>query len=144
MKSLKFYKTLAVLLVVLNLGTLAFFWFNKPPDGPPKAGELAAKYGITKNADEITALETTHHKKKKALMAKDQKLHNLLFSKIGSGEDVSSLREKITANYIEIETMTYEFFDQVAVYCNESQLKELKAGVDRAFGQLRKPGGKRK
>ncbi|MFT5858318.1 MAG: hypothetical protein ACI865_000404 [Flavobacteriaceae bacterium] len=143
MKSLKFYKTLTVLLVLLNLGTLVFFWFNKPPQGPPKPGALAAQLEIVQDVELVTALEAAHHKEKRKLMTKDRNLHDLLFSKIGSGEDVTALREKITINHLEIETMTYDFFDTVAAYCNESQLKELKSSVGKAFGQLRKPPGKK-
>lgn len=138
MKSLKFYKILTVLLVLLNLGTLAFFWLNRPPQGPPKAGALAAQLEIVKDVELVKSLEAAHHKEKRKLMAKDRNLHDQLFSKIGTGEDVSDLIEKITANYVEIETMTYNFFDSVAVYCNQTQLKRLRTTIGKAFGQLRK------
>ena len=138
MKSLKFYKTLSVLLVLLNLGTLAFFLFSQPSQGPPVPGDLAARLGIIDGVEEVTALETSHHKEKKKLMSKDRKLHNELFLKVGSGEDVTALRAKIATNYVEIETMTYNFFDSVAVYCNQAQLKELRSTIGKAFGQLRK------
>jgi hypothetical protein len=143
MKKVKFYKILCVILILINMGTLAFFWFNRPPDGPPKAGDLADRLGITTKVDELTALEAEHHKEKRKLMKLEHALHEKLFEKIGTGEDVSEIQDQINANYDEISSMTYDFFDTVATYCNPEQLKELKSTVDRAFGQLRGPGPKR-
>ena len=142
MKKAKFYKIVSIVLILINLGVVAFFWFSRPP-GPPKAGDLAKRLEITTNIDELTALEADHHKRKRKLMDKDRTLHESLFSKIGSGEDVTHIQSAITDNYIEISTMTYNFFDSVAVYCTPEQLKELQSTVDRAFGQLRGPGKKR-
>jgi len=142
MKSTKFYKRLSILLVLINIGTLAFIWFARPPHGPSPVGELAERLGINEHISEINNLEEEHHKKKRKLMSKDRKLHNQLFKKIGSNEDVTALREKIAQNYIEIELETYNFFDSVAVHCNKEQLSELIETVGKAFGQLRKPKGK--
>ncbi|MFT5777524.1 MAG: C-terminal processing protease CtpA/Prc [Crocinitomicaceae bacterium] len=143
MNKAKFYKIVCVILILINLGTVALFWFNRPPQGPPQPGDLADRLGITTKLDELTALEAEHHKKKKKLMSLDHSLHEKLFEKIGSGEDVTQIQDQINTNYMEISSMTYDFFDNVANYCTPEQLKELKSTVDRAFGQLRGPGHKR-
>lgn len=131
MKGEKFYKWIIGLLVVINLGTLAFMWFGRPPHPPPPPhpGEeprLATEIGLTgESKKKVDALEKQHHLDKHQLMEKDSELHKKLFSKIGSGEDVSEIESELNKNKEEIEKMTFEFFDDVAAYCNKNQLKEL-------------------
>jgi hypothetical protein len=141
MKGPKFYKIVIMLLVILNIGTLAFMWFNKPPH-PPKPGEhkIATELGLTGEVKtKIDKLETDHHAKKKKLVHKDMDLHKKLYDEIGKEGDGSDILEEIAANKEEIEKMTFNYFDEIATYCNESQQEELRKMVHFAFENLR-PG----
>ncbi len=142
MERTKLYKIIIVVLILLNIGTLAFFLIGGPPHHPPHpphAGELAEKLGIEgKNADAIFKLEKDHHAKKRMLIDKDRRLHEQLFSKIGTDADVNPIHEKIEANYTEIEKMTYSFFHDVSAFCTPAQKIELKNVIRHAFRQMRK------
>lgn len=136
----KFYKLTIALLVIINVGMLILFFFGRPPHTPPKPGQLSKELGIEgdKRAA-ITKLETVHHKDKRALMKKDRELHETLFSKIGTDEDVSNLQAEIEENHAEIEKMTYYFFNEVAKKCTPEQITQLKKRIYRAFHQMRGP-----
>ena len=142
MERKRLYKWIIAVLVIINVGLLAFLFVSKPPHpGPPgDEGLLAKELGIEgKNAAKITALEIAHHKEKRALMKKDRALHETLFSKIGTTDDVSSIQAAIEENHAEIEKMTYDFFNEVATYCTDEQLSELKETIYHAFHQMRGP-----
>lgn len=141
MKSPKFYKIIIVALVVLNLSTLTFFWLTKPPH-PPRPGEhkLSLKIELTGEAmSKVDAMEVEHHKKKRALVHKDHSLHKKLFDLIGTGKPTKEVLDQIDKNKEEIESMTFEFFDDVAEHCNENQKKELIKFVQERLNGLR-PG----
>ena len=141
MKSLKFYKIIIAALVILNLSTLAFYWFRKPPH-PPKPGkhELSLMLNLEGDAkSKVDALEVEHHKQKKILVHKDHDLHKQLFNQIGSGKSTDELLSQIDKNKEEIESMTFLFFDEVASHCDEKQKKELIQFVQKRLNSLR-PG----
>jgi hypothetical protein len=146
MKGTKFYKWIIVVLVVINLATLAFMWFGRPPH-PPHPGDeprLASEIGLTgDDKKKVDTLEKQHHIDKQELMKKDSELHKELFSKIGSGDDVSAIQEKLNSNKEEIEEMTFNFFDEIAGFCNDTQLNALKDHVDHRLMQLGPPPPKK-
>ena len=142
MKGEKFYKWIIGVLVVINLGTLAFIWFGRPPHPPPPhPGEeprLATEIGLTGDSKiKVDAMEKQHHLDKHILMEKDSELHKKMFSKIGTGEDVSAIQNELNKNKEEIEKMTFKFFNDVAEFCNETQLKELVDHVKHRLSEMR-------
>ncbi len=142
MERKRLYKLIIAALVIINGGLLAFLFLSKPPHPVPPGdeGRLAKELGIEgKNAAKITVLEREHHKAKKLLMKKDRELHEMLFAKIGTSDDVSPIQAEIEENHTEIEKMTYDFFNEVATYCTDEQLSELKETIYHAFHQMRRP-----
>lgn len=136
----KLYKLIIATLVIINVGMLIFFVMGKPNHHPPKAGDLVEKLGIEgSKATVVMNLETAHHIEKRKLMDTDRELHEQLFSKIGTDEDVSSIQAKITANFAETEQMTYAFFHEVSEQCTPEQAEELKEIIYHAFRQMRGP-----
>ncbi|MFK7785825.1 MAG: hypothetical protein AB8B56_11950 [Crocinitomicaceae bacterium] len=134
MKRTNLYKLIIAALVIINVVILIFFFTGGPKHGPPKAGDLSIELGIEgENKDIITKLEEAHHKEKKKLIKLDRKLHDLLFSKMGTGEDVVGVQDKIKENYGEIERITYDFFDEVSTHCTDKQKEQLKKMVRGAF-----------
>ncbi|MDG1331086.1 MAG: hypothetical protein P8P74_02070 [Crocinitomicaceae bacterium] len=143
MKRTKLYKLIIAALVIINVGMLVFFLAGGPPNSPPDPGDLSKELGLEgKKRSAITLLEVTHHTDKRALMRKDRELHETLFSKLGTDEDVSNLQEEIEVNHAEIERMTYEFFNEVAKECNAEQKKQLKGMIYHTFRQMKGPKGK--
>lgn len=146
MRSPKFYKLIIAALLILNIGTLAFFWLSKPAH-PPKPGErphLSEKIGLTgEHKKKVDALEKEHHKLKRALVRKDVKLHEELYNNVGKDIPTAPLLEEIDENKEEIEKMTIEFFNEVATHCDDKQKKSLRKFVRRLLHHLRLGGPKR-
>jgi hypothetical protein len=138
MKSLKFYKILSVTLLILNIVTLTIFFLHKPP-GPPKPGEarLAKEIGLTGSKKKtVDALEIQHHKDKKALIRKNFKLQKQLYSSIGNDEKSEVILAQIHENRSETDRMTFEFFNEIASYCNKAQRKKLDAMIDKGLRRI--------
>lgn len=138
MKSLKFYKILSITLVILNLATLAFIYFGRPP-GPPPPGEarLADEIGLTgENKKTSDALEIEHHKDKKELADENFQLQKKLYGSINGQGNSQGILIKIHANRSETDRMTFEFFSEVAKLCNDSQRKKLDAMIDRSLHRI--------
>lgn len=141
MKSLKFYKTIIVILIICNIAMLAFIWFGKPPH-PPKPGEhkLSSELGITGSSKEIAdKLEREHHKQKRKLVDLDVDLHTKLYKGIGSENNSEAILKEIESNKRELEEMTFTFFDEIANLCNDAQKEELQKFVEHHLNNLR-PG----
>lgn len=144
MERTKLYKLIIAALVIINVGMLVFFLTRKPPHNPPKTSGLAKEIGIEgKKKTLVTKLEKEHHKEKQKLMKTDRSLHDVLFSKIGTDEDVSLLQDKIEANHAQIEKMTYDFFNEVSKLCTPEQNERLKKNIHRAFKQMKGPKKKK-
>ncbi|PIE86983.1 MAG: hypothetical protein CSA03_01870 [Bacteroidetes bacterium] len=142
MERKRLYKLIIAVLVILNIGLVVFMFLSKSPHPgpPPHEGILARELGIEgEHVAKIDVLEKEHHREKQALMKKDRELHETLFSKIGTDEDVTSLQAEIEKNHAQIEKMTYDFFNEVAMYCTKEQRAELKETIYHAFHQMRGP-----
>jgi len=156
MNRIKFYKTLVILLILLNLGTLFSMWYNRPPNrGRPNHHHLTKILNLEGDAKEsVNALATTHHVEKKGMVLKDQELHSQLYLLIGENgnptnileenqfnkvKTATDLLEEIHFNKVKIEVMTFEYFDEVGQYCNKEQLKTLKEFIKKALNNLSGP-----
>lgn len=142
MKKDRFYKIAVVVLVLINIASLSFLWFNRPSH-PPKHGahEISSMLGLTgDNKSKVDKIEKDHHREKRKLVDRDIKLHNELYGIIGTDENADSLLNVIDQSKKEIEKMTFDYFDEVASYCNDDQKAELRRFVHGAFEQLRASG----
>jgi hypothetical protein len=140
MRCTKLYKFIIAALVIINVGILTFFLTRKPPHGPPVPGQFVNKLELEGDKRELVIkLEKAHHKEKRELMNKDRALHEILFSKIGTNEDVSNIQEEIEENHAEMEKMTYDFFNEVSTYCSTGQKEQLKKMIHHAFRQMKGP-----
>lgn len=147
MKQNNFYKILILLLVVLNVVTISFFWFTKPPHPPmppfppgQKPPGIANELGLPeKTIAVINELENQHHKDKRALLDKDRDLHEALFGNLENKVARDSVLNLINTNTAEIEKMTAEFFSSVASHCNDEQKEELLHRIKDAYHKVRPP-----
>lgn len=140
MNALRFYKVTIAILVVINITTLVFLWWSRPPMPPPHPGgkpQLAVEIGLTgSDKSKVDALEKEHHKLKRALMRKDRALHEAYFECIGTEQDSDSILVLLQENKREIEEMTFDFFDEVAGYCNADQKESLREFINTRLVQM--------
>lgn len=138
MKSSKFYKYLSIVLILLNVGTLTFFYFTKPPHPPgPGAHVLSKEIGLEGQVKkEVDALESAHHKQKRQLMRRNFELHRQLYEKLDDSTQSAVLLKKIDANHKKIEEMTFQFFEEIAKKCNKAQRKKLDAMIHRSLRMI--------
>ena len=136
MNSTRFYKSIIAVLIVINVVTLAYIAFGKPPH-PPRPGEgplLSETIGLVGESKiKVDALEKTHHRDKQILMKKDRTLHKQLFSLVGSDESPEEVYKQLNENKSEIERMTFDFFDDVSAHCSNEQLIELRKFINEAI-----------
>lgn len=117
-------------------------WINKPPHPPhpdqrPSLSESLKLKGEAKTT--VDKLEKQHHHDKKKLMHQDKTLHIHLFELVGTDQEGIEILEKLNANKVEIEKMTFDFFNEVSIHCNDSQKKELVKFIDRAIMRIHSP-----
>lgn len=138
MKSTKFYKILSIVLLILNIGTLTYFYVTKPPR-PPKPGEvhLAEDIGLSGDAKKtVDAMEAKHHKAKRRLMKRDVTLHEKLYESLSDSAKSSAIILQINENRSEIERMTYDFFSEVSEHCNDEQRKKLNEMISKSLRMI--------
>ncbi|MFZ9029151.1 MAG: hypothetical protein ACO2Z9_09065 [Crocinitomicaceae bacterium] len=145
MKQQNIYKTLTIVLLLLNLGTIGFFWMTKPPH-PPMPGEgprsILEGLSISESAvSMIEVMEKTHHENKRKLVEKDRTLHEELFKHVGDKTTSDSLVIEISNNIREIESMTIDFFNEIYDMCDEKSKAELKERIMHGHKMMRGPGG---
>jgi len=145
MKSLKFYKILVSVLVILNLTTLYFFWSMKRhdehhlPHGPRKSlvSVLDLK-GETKK--KVLKLEKEHFRVKDSLIAQSLKLHESLFQLFNdpskNHDDVEKLIDRIVENQRETEQMTFDYFKTVNALCTPEQKEELQKMIKNVLSRV--------
>ena len=145
MKQQNIYKTLTIVLLLLNLGTIGFFWMTKPPHPPiPGEGSRSIVDGLSISesvASQIKTMEKTHHENKRKLAEKDKSLHEELFHHIGDKPTSDSLVNEISKNIGEIESMTINFFNEIYDMCDEKGKAELKDRIMHGHKIMRGPGG---
>ncbi|XOV69228.1 MAG: hypothetical protein ACFHU9_08590 [Fluviicola sp.] len=138
MKSIKFYKILSIILLILNIVTLTIFFMHRPP-GPPTPGEarLAEEIGLTGSKKKIVdALEIQHHKEKKSLITRNFRLQKQLYSTLGVEEKSAEILMEIRENRVRTDRMTYRFFSEVASHCDQNQRKKLDKIIEKGLRRI--------
>ena len=135
MKNAKLYKLIIILLVVLNLATLAFMWFNRPGREREGNKDQAANFLIRElgmNQDQqaqYQRLRQEHRAKLNVLNERDKVLHKHFFDLLvkGSADSISleSMASAIAANRKEMELVTYEHFDLIKKILTPAQQQKF-------------------
>lgn len=140
MKSSRFYKIIILILVLLNVSIIGFFWWNKPPGrGAPISIVKIVSYNKDVAA-KITKLEIQHHIQKRKLMGQSRELHEEFYADMSRTEDEELIYlQKIGAIQIEIDKITYDFFQGIMNLSTAEQKIELKKFIDKAIQQFDGP-----
>ena len=148
MKQQNIYKTITIVLLLLNLGTIGFFWLTKPlHPSIPGEGPRSIIDGLSISesvASQIKVMEKTHHENKRKLAEKDKTLHEELFEHIGDSKTSDSLVNEISKNIQEIESMTISFFNDICDLCDDKGKVELRERIMHGHKMMRGPGGPKK
>ena len=135
MKNAKLYKIIIVLLVVLNLATLAFMWFNRPGrerqgDKGQAASFLIRELGLNQEQQaQYQKLRQEHRAKLNVLNERDKVLHkhffDLLVKESADSISLESMASAIAANRKEMELVTYEHFEQIKKILTPAQQQKF-------------------
>lgn len=145
MKALKVYKTLVILLVVLN-GVTLFFLLMRPehPPMPPDRKDMAKELGLTgADAKEVTRIQKLHHLEMRTLMAKNRKLHHQMYVHFVTNSNDSikttQLIERIVQNHEKVEWLVFNYFSEVGSHCDAKQRIELNKRYEQLVNQMAHP-----
>ena len=135
MNNTRFLKIVIFVLIVINLGTLAFMWFNRPGNGisarrPVAAGFLVKELELSgSQRKEYFRLRSDHRIMLKELQEHDKALHNLffeqLFSEVPDPKSVHDLADSIAENRRKMEMLTYDHFNHVKQILTPAQQKKF-------------------
>jgi periplasmic protein CpxP/Spy len=149
MNNTRFLKIVIVVLILINLGTLAFLWFNKPGSGlsvqrPFAGGFLVKELGLSKSQrQEYFRLRRNHRLLLEQLQEKDHLLHNRffeqLFSEVPDLKSVDDLADSIAGNRKKMEVLTYDHFMKVKQMLNPAQQKKFQEIFDEVLRMVLPP-----
>ena len=142
-------KLVIVVLILINIGTLAFMWFNKPmfrqPDRPTFApGFLVKELELSGSQQkDYLSLRNSHRMMLRQLQERDKTLHtrffDQLFSEIPDSKRVAALADSIAENRKKMEVLTYEHFMQVRQMLTPEQQKKFQEIFDEVIRMVLPP-----
>ncbi|HMG16234.1 MAG TPA: periplasmic heavy metal sensor [Saprospiraceae bacterium] len=128
-------KIALIVLLILNLSSMAFMWLNKPRTGPPHHGEDTFKYLVhelnmnDEQQNKYKLLRDEHHHGMELLQDKSRDLHNAFFKLLQNpSNDSSSIKligDSIAGNQMKIEMLTFDHFKKVRAICTPQQQKKF-------------------
>ena len=126
MKTNRFYKIIISVLILINIGTLFFFWKGHKVPQRPDRNQLVEMLDLSGSAKtKILELQDNHFKKKGALIKRSRNLHESLFQSFNDESKDSTEINKIVENQRETEQMTFDYFKVVNALCTPEQQKKL-------------------
>ena len=156
MESAKFLKTVIIILLLINIGSLAFMWFDRPHHGspPPHEGGDAMEFLIrelqltAEQKNQLEELREQHHNATEPLQRASRKLHDQYFNMLGNANTDSATvvqtADSMIAIQKQIELNTYYHFKSIRTICTPEQQKKFDEVVADALHQMaRKPPGVR-
>lgn len=146
MNKLNFYRTAAIVLLIINLSVIGFFIFTKGGDGHPhnRKGEFKHQaFKILKLDDEQKKLFSEsadkHHKMMKGLNRKQSRILQEYFKGLNDGINETEKADFIV-EYNELETNkitgTYNHFEEVKNFLRPEQMGYYKGFVEKAVRRL--------
>jgi hypothetical protein len=124
---MKKHKVIIWILVTINIGLIAFMFFQHRPHPRPRIVNILNIEDA--RAKDINRKELIHFYKKKKLMDKSRNLRAQLllsFENELPESQVDSILHLISANQYELDKMTYVFFKDIKSNCSEKERKQLK------------------
>ena len=147
MDNSKFLKIVIVILLLINIGTLAFMWTNNHPHGhPPHGGGDAVEFLTHElklndaQQKQFEELRHQHHDAVEALQHQGRKLHDDYFNLIGNSTAdsviVSAAADSILALQKQIELITFYHFKSVRAICTPEQQRKFDEVISEALARM--------
>jgi Spy/CpxP family protein refolding chaperone len=146
MNNTRFLKIVIAVLVLVNLGTLAFLWFNRPGSDssiqPPfSSGFLVNELDLSKSQrQEYFQLRRNHRLQLEKLQEKDHDFHNRffeqLFSEVPDSGNVGELADSIAENRRKMEVLTYDHFMHLKQMLTADQQKKFESIFDEVLRRV--------
>ncbi len=147
MSQIKFFKTLTIVLVLLNITVIAFFFLRHhgprhhhfpPHHGRPLFEIIERKLNLNgKQRQQFKIMRESHHEQMMALDRKRDELLKKYFESIGNGQTSGN---NLIGEIINIEKeridITYKHFEDIKALCKEEQLKDFPEVLDIAIEHL--------
>jgi Spy/CpxP family protein refolding chaperone len=131
MNNIRFYQVVIVILVLLNLGAIAFLLFNRPRQEKTPVQGQAAEFLIKEltltpmQQDEFGKLRYGHQEKLLILQEQDRKLHDRFFEALFLPAldtlEVKNLSDSMADLRRQMELLTFEHFMQLRQLLTEDQ-----------------------
>lgn len=153
MNDSKFLKIAIVILLIINISTLAFFSFRPHGPRPPHPGMgpgrgpfefLVRELKMTdEQKSKYETLRDQHHEAVESLREQSHDMHKAFFDLINA-EPIDSIRVKnladsISENQKQIELITFYHFKEVRSICTPEQQKRFDVIIDDALRMLQPP-----
>ena len=146
MEKLKLYKIAVVLLLLLNIGTLAFLWLNRPP-APEARGPFSFLVKATemdeKQAVGYRSLRDDHRSKMEDFRKQNGQIRAKLFELLGKNgpndPEIAPFLDSIATLRRQEEQLTYTHFRQVRELCRPDQQAKFDAVIVEAVQNMRPP-----
>jgi protein CpxP len=145
----KFLKVVIIILLVINIGTLAIMWLQRPHPAGSK-GEIAEYLTRELNFNETQKrqfedLRNEHHDAMETVLMKDRKMHDAYFDMLqspGDSANISAMADSLAANRKQIELITFNHFKKVREICDEQQKKKFDDVINNALRMMARPPGR--
>lgn len=137
-----------VVLVVLNVTTLAFIYMQRDGRGPGLGGDVGAFITHELNfTDEQTrrfdVMKRAHHESVDSLHRLNRELHKQLFDRLNAPEDavIDSISALVAENEKQIDLITFRHFHEVRELCTPEQQKKFDAIIQEVLQRLQPKKG---
>ena len=155
--SLKIWKALVWVLVVLNVFLISSIWLKRdgthpgPDQGPPggeKASDFLAEqlHLSPQQTTDFTTLKHTHHEAVMALQEKGKELHQVFFDQLKNNSvdsvQIKEMAAAIANNQTQIELLTFKHFVQVRKLCDDKQRQKFDEIIQEVLQRMSGPHGK--
>jgi Spy/CpxP family protein refolding chaperone len=130
MNNTKFLKVVIMLLLLINISTIAFMWFNRPQ---PKdnIGDFFAKelHFTDKQKEQFNVLRDEHRQQRQSLKALDKEKHDAYFDLLKNATVDSLAIKNAISELLKIkekeELGTFSHFQKVRAICDETQKEKF-------------------
>lgn len=146
MEKLDFYKIVIAVLLLLNLGTLGFLWYNRPPrpgqEGPFRF--LVQTTGMDESQQKAYAeLRDRHHQKMMDFRQRNGQIRDKLYALLGAdtskNAEIAMLTDSIASLRREEEQLTFQHFQAVRALCRPDQQTKFDAAIGEAIRSMGPP-----
>jgi protein CpxP len=130
MNNTKFLKVVIILLLLINISTIAFMWLNRPQ---PKdnIGDFFAKelHFTDKQKEQFAVLRDEHRELRKSLSEENKEKHDAYFDLLKNAAVDSVVIKNAISELLKIrekeELGTFTHFQKVRAICDENQKKKF-------------------